>query len=691
MIINTNVASLNAQANNQITTGNLTSSLEKLSSGLKLNRSSDDASGMAIADKLSFQSSALSQGIDNASSANKLINIADQAMKNQAAALEKISKELIKASTDTTNAEGRESIRKEIQAQLRAIDAYAKDANYNGMSLIEEKGKEFNFQIGASASANVSLSLEYSVTTSGLGKGEESVSIEDSTINYKEGVGIADVGASITVQHDTDKAADAAHQKAILVGGSATDVYTQSGMVAVDIAGKDVNGIGFNTDGGQTVTVTTTDAGLKAELDAEAADTSSSLTKVDEGVYEVATGADFVIEFDDAVDIEDLSISGLTVGALATTASDIVQINTDEEVSITKTDGFATLKVNSAQYSEAAGTVAAAGTGSAAGDLIGKASTMGSGLVFDSTSSATAGVIVEKGTIGVQFDTANTATEFSAAAGVMIENVSTAAAASTTDESSYTLNANKATELVMTYTQNGTAQVTITTDNQDTIKKMNEIADSNSSLTKLQDGSYTFEVEHTGGSTATSVVNFGGEFDIKDLTITGQNNGEDMFVVTEGEVFVSKADSSDDDEDVRLRAVTVDLNNYGTTNIQSGLKGADADIIQTSESLAGLGTLKKDELTVDVAQKFMAVVNNALEQLNSVRSDFGATQNQLKVTIQNMTSAKLNVQAAESVIRDVDFAEESANFNKQNIFAQAGTYAMSQANAMQQNVLRLLQ
>ncbi|MEN4053841.1 flagellin, partial [Sulfurimonas sp. NWX79] len=50
-----------------------------------------------------------------------------------------------------------------------------------------------------------------------------------------------------------------------------------------------------------------------------------------------------------------------------------------------------------------------------------------------------------------------------------------------------------------------------------------------------------------------------------------------------------------------------------------------------------------------------------------------------------------NITAAESQIRDVDFAAESANFNKRNILAQSGSYAMSQANAVQQNVLRLLQ
>ena len=50
-----------------------------------------------------------------------------------------------------------------------------------------------------------------------------------------------------------------------------------------------------------------------------------------------------------------------------------------------------------------------------------------------------------------------------------------------------------------------------------------------------------------------------------------------------------------------------------------------------------------------------------------------------------------NIKAAESVIRDVDYAEESANFNKLNIISQAGSYAISQSNSTQQNVLRLLQ
>jgi flagellin len=74
-----------------------------------------------------------------------------------------------------------------------------------------------------------------------------------------------------------------------------------------------------------------------------------------------------------------------------------------------------------------------------------------------------------------------------------------------------------------------------------------------------------------------------------------------------------------------------------------------------------------------------------------MRSEFGATQNQLESAVRNLSVTEVNIKAAESGIRDVDYAQESATFNKNNIIAQAGTYAMSQANALQQNVMKLLQ
>ncbi|QSZ40732.1 flagellin [Sulfurimonas aquatica] len=92
--------------------------------------------------------------------------------------------------------------------------------------------------------------------------------------------------------------------------------------------------------------------------------------------------------------------------------------------------------------------------------------------------------------------------------------------------------------------------------------------------------------------------------------------------------------------------------------------------------------------------EFAALINgmdSAISTVDTIRATLGAAQNQLESTVRNISVTQVNVKAAESQIRDVDFAAESANFAKHNILAQSGSYAMSQANAVQQNVLRLLQ
>ncbi|MDX1809331.1 MAG: flagellin [Sulfurospirillaceae bacterium] len=100
---------------------------------------------------------------------------------------------------------------------------------------------------------------------------------------------------------------------------------------------------------------------------------------------------------------------------------------------------------------------------------------------------------------------------------------------------------------------------------------------------------------------------------------------------------------------------------------------------------------KVDVTTQANAQKAILTASYALSDVNAIRSSLGSVQNQLQSTINNISVTQVNVTAAASSIRDVDFAAESANFSKHNILAQSGSYAMSQANSVQQNVLKLLQ
>ncbi|ELS1198664.1 flagellin, partial [Campylobacter jejuni] len=114
------------------------------------------------------------------------------------------------------------------------------------------------------------------------------------------------------------------------------------------------------------------------------------------------------------------------------------------------------------------------------------------------------------------------------------------------------------------------------------------------------------------------------------------------------------------------------------------MKTSAGNLLGAKDETAGVTTLKGAMAVMDIAE-------TATTNLDQIRADIGSVQNQLQVTINNITVTQVNVKAAESTIRDVDFAAESANFSKYNILAQSGSYAMSQANAVQQNVLKLLQ
>ena len=161
MRINTNVSSLTAQEAAQNTSKTLTSSLEKLSTGLRINKASDDASGLAIADKLRTQATSIKQGVSNGNSAVSLLQIADKSMSEQSNILDTIKAKLVQANTDTTSADGRESIRKDINKLLTQLDNIASQTNYNGTYLLQSaagtgttgtaaKG-EMSFQVGEKA------------------------------------------------------------------------------------------------------------------------------------------------------------------------------------------------------------------------------------------------------------------------------------------------------------------------------------------------------------------------------------------------------------------------------------------------------------------------------------------------------------------------------------------------------------
>ncbi len=151
--------------------------------------------------------------------------------------------------------------------------------------------------------------------------------------------------------------------------------------------------------------------------------------------------------------------------------------------------------------------------------------------------------------------------------------------------------------------------------------------------------------------------------------------------------FAIRIDSSSE-----LKAISLTDSVNDTKETSAGVHTVNSAKIQATVSSNAKNNFSKiDVTTKDGAEQAIITSDYALVELDKTRSDIGSVQNQLESTIRNISVTQINVQAAESQIRDVDFAAESANFAKLNILAQSGSYAMSQANAVQQNVLKLLQ
>jgi flagellin len=113
-----------------------------------------------------------------------------------------------------------------------------------------------------------------------------------------------------------------------------------------------------------------------------------------------------------------------------------------------------------------------------------------------------------------------------------------------------------------------------------------------------------------------------------------------------------------------------------------------------SVGLSDIESMRLSDLSVLTqadAQNAINIAEAALKDLDKTRSGLGSVQNQLVSTIANLSVTKTNIQASESAVRDVDFAEEASNFSKMQLLSQTGSFAMAQANAASQNILSLLQ
>jgi len=119
----------------------------------------------------------------------------------------------------------------------------------------------------------------------------------------------------------------------------------------------------------------------------------------------------------------------------------------------------------------------------------------------------------------------------------------------------------------------------------------------------------------------------------------------------------------------------------------------EIDSVQSNTQGLGLdGLLNQDveTFTSETARNFLATIDSSIDTVNNYRSDFGSTQNQLQSSIGNLMTQYTKTSTASSIIQDIDYAQEVANFSKQNILAQVGAYASAQSSNINQNIVNRL-
>lgn len=151
MQINTNIAALNAYRNLSGTQNDLSKSLEKLSSGLRINRAADDAAGLAISEGLRSQINGLSVASRNAQDGVSVIQTAEGSLTEVHSILQRMRDLAVQASNDSNNTQSRNAIKKEADGLANELHRIKESTNFNGINLL--KGGSLSFQVGADGDA----------------------------------------------------------------------------------------------------------------------------------------------------------------------------------------------------------------------------------------------------------------------------------------------------------------------------------------------------------------------------------------------------------------------------------------------------------------------------------------------------------------------------------------------------------
>ena len=183
-IINTNVASLNAQRNLDSSQSTLATALQRLSSGLRINSAKDDAAGLAIAERFTAQIRGNTQAARNANDGISLSQTAEGDLVQVTNNLQRIRELAVQSANATNSTSDRATLQAEATQLISEIDRVAANSSFNGVKLLDGSFSAQQFQVGANATANdrITISAISSARTTALGA-SFSATVTSSAVN----------------------------------------------------------------------------------------------------------------------------------------------------------------------------------------------------------------------------------------------------------------------------------------------------------------------------------------------------------------------------------------------------------------------------------------------------------------------------------------------------------------------------
>jgi flagellin len=695
LTVNTNVASLNTQRTLNGSSNAVATTMQRLSTGSRINGAKDDAAGLQISNKMTSQINGLGVAVRNANDGISIAQTAEGSLQQTTNILQRMRDLALQSANGGNGLTERKALNDEVVQLKSELDRIATTTRFGSKSLFDGGFAE-NVQVGANANETISVSIgSFRTTAMGTSASRDATAASLAATSKPTSLTISATGGSAVSGAASVSAVDlnvpTTTTSTITVGGS--DIVIAGGAtkaeVATAITDAGITGYTAAYDPDTDTFEITNSAGNVASTDLSAIGLGSTIDSDD---YQAATSG--IAEFDttdfaaDDTNARSFSIGGETLslaanGTLADIA-DLVSGNT------TLTDAGYT-----AVYDDVANTLTITSTSEdPTSDLagIGLPAAPASTTAFDGATSAGIATVsaaafnsVPSTGITVGLATVQVANGSGGAGVAAAINAAAAAGATGSAIAGYSATYDADTDALSISNSAGNVEADLSAIGLDSEVGSNNYAASGNSNTSFQlavngGAAQTIEIAADNYTTLESLADNVNQQIAKNTTLSGSVRA----TVDQGKLqFVSTEKGGAADITLTEVAGNTGLANLGFTTgaTQAGVAaGAQAD--KSVELI--------DITTVAGAQEAITTIDAALSEVDTTRASLGAVQNRFESTISNLQNVSENTSASRGRIMDTDYAAETASLSKNQILQQAGTAILAQANQLPQAVLSLL-